>query len=69
MNFKLDIFDFDSVVFEGFSDNVEKFRTELFDKEGVFDTDNDVAFVGRDKAGVLEPGRKITSRNFLLNLS
>ena len=69
LNFEVDVFYFDAGVFEGFFDDVEKFGTELLDKEGIFDTNNNVAIVGRDEGSILKPGRKITRRNFLLNLS
>ena len=69
MDFEVDTDDSKIVFLESGFDDVDKFGTELFDVERVFDTDNDIAISGGYKCGILEPSGKITSGNFLLNFS
>ena len=61
LDFKVDVGNVEIVVFEGGGDEVEVAIAKLFDVEGVFDANFDVATIGRDKGSILEPGRKISS--------
>ena len=56
LDFESDVVYGDIVVFEGGFNEVVVTVAELFDVEGVFDADEDVAISGRGEGSILEPG-------------
>ena len=68
-DFKSKIFDFDAIVFKGGRNKIVITIAKLFDIEGVFDADFNMAIFGGKKRGVLEPGGKIGRGDLLFDFS
>ena len=67
LNFEVDIDYVNIVVFESGGDNIQITIAKLFNIEGIFDTNNDMAVGGGNKRSVLKPGRKISRGNLLFD--